>query len=1153
MPCLGSCLAAICLIGQCLPAPAFPTQPAARYQRRYTWIDTMLATREAVLTGDRPSSPLWPQFEHDFPLESDWLVQDLQAVGFACVRGRDELESYPARWFSAEVDADVEKKLIAWVLREVAASGQEFSAELARLEREAVAGHTRPWLDLYFKACQRRRQIRLETMASQCRALVFVGHYNMGGSHYAYTEGQSDAQAERHFVPGSALCLLEMDGPAPKFRTLIDDPQGVIRDPDVSYDGRRVLFAWKKSDRLDDYHLYELELASGRLRQLTFGLGFADYEAAYLPDGQIVFNSTRCVQTVDCWTTEVSNLYACDGDGRLIRRLGFDQVHTNFPTVTPDGRVLYTRWEYNDRGQLFPQPLFQMNPDGTGQSEFYGNNSWFPTTILHARAIPRTQKVLAIATGHHSRQMGKLVLVDPAKGRQENAGVQLVAPVRETPAEKIDSYGQNGELFQYPYPLSETEYLVAYSSLGWAGQEEPYNTGVKGRGPVFGVYFMTVDGRRERLASDTQVSYSQPVPLVRPAPRRRPSSVDYAKSIGTYYLQNVYEGPGLEGIVRGTIKKVRVIGLDFRPAFVGGNANDGPAGSAMVSTPVAACNGSWDPKIVLGEVDVREDGSALFAVPARTPLYFQAIDDHGHAVQTMRSWSTLQPGEMASCVGCHESKNSAPPPYTRSIAMRSHPQDLQPFYGPPRGFSFSREIQPILDRHCTSCHSDRSQLAWSPGPPPDEVKPDTSFSLLAQENVDAAAKRRFSDAYLALTGAKLTEGKAFRADPTRPLVNWISPQSVPPMLPPYSAGSAQSGLLRLLAEGHRGVQLSREELDKIACWIDLLVPYCGDYREANAWSEAEAACYDRLLAKRTRMAAIESANVALLTGSRILASEPNTTITIEVLDAAGKAMITKSGPATVSCELAATLDRPFQSGDRVRISGATHLMIRIGRKLDESLVFAPNGTVEFVVPMAQDARSAYPLGAFTDERPQIVARPAALAELDRYRNLACNPYDLGSTATVFPHATANSECRNEPVFAARNAIDGFARNERHGGWPYQSWGPEKQKDLWWQVDFGRHVATDRLTLVLRADFPHDKYWRRATIEMSDGQKQAIVLEKTAAPQTFTFPPHEIQWLRLTNLDCEEPLGWCSLVEVEVWGRDTTPTVGEDLSRLAPLP
>ena len=354
------------------------------------------------------------------------------------------------------------------------------------------------------------------------------------------------------------------------------------------------------------------------MRQLTFGLGFADYEGAYLPDGDLLFNSTRCVQVVDCFFTEVSNLYTCDRDGRFLRRLAFDQVHSNYPTVTEDGRVLYTRWEYNDRGQIFTQALFQMNPDGTNQTECYGNNSYFPTAILHARQIPGTQKVVAIAGGHHSPQTGKLILLDPSRGRQENEGAQLIAPVRETPAVRVDAYGQQGELWQYPYPLSETEFLVSYSP--WGTAQDPL---------LFGVYFMTIDGRRELLVHDPDVSCNQPVPLRRPVPHRRPVATNYTKQTGTFYIQDVYAGPGLAGIPRGQAKKLRVIGLEFRATVVGGNHNRGEAGQAFVATPVAVAQGSWEAKTILGETPICADGSAFFTAPARTPIYFQVIDDKG--------------------------------------------------------------------------------------------------------------------------------------------------------------------------------------------------------------------------------------------------------------------------------------------------------------------------------------------------------------------------------------------------------------------------------------------------------------------------------------------------------------------------------------------
>ncbi|MBN1507540.1 MAG: hypothetical protein JW955_11880 [Sedimentisphaerales bacterium] len=445
------------------------------------------------------------------------------------------------------------------------------------------------------------------------------------------------------------MCRLELDGADARVRTLIEDADGVIRDPDVSWEGRRVLFAWKKSDHEDDYHLYEMDVTSSSTKQLTEGLGFADYEGVYLPNEDILFNSTRCVQTVDCWRTEVSNVYTCDRDGRYLRRLTFDQVHDNHPMVMPDGRVVYTRWEYQDRGQIFVQGLFQMNPDGTGQTEFYTNNSWFPTSLLHARGIPGTQKVVAIFSGHHTRQVGKLGIVDPTLGRQESAGAQLIAPVRETPAERIDVYGQDGELFQYPYPLSESEFVVAFAPLGWS------------RSPtLFKLYWIAANGRRELLIADPDVSCGQPVPLApRPRPLIRPSLVDCGKTTGTCYVQDVHASPGLADVPRGTVKRLRVIGLEYRAAGVGWNYNTGPAGDALVCTPVAISNGSWDVKVVLGDATVHPDGSAFFNVPARMPLYFQAMEcellgigsgDGAYAGgQPLSGWYDGRAGELDRC------------------------------------------------------------------------------------------------------------------------------------------------------------------------------------------------------------------------------------------------------------------------------------------------------------------------------------------------------------------------------------------------------------------------------------------------------------------------------------------------------------------------
>jgi len=863
------------------------------YHPKGSFSETLVALRATAHDGsigraDVPEE--WNvRLNEDFPVETDWWLQD---GGPDC-----------RQWVTAADGAEAVRGMVDRVLDELGERGETLRQEVGRLRERGRPDDEAPWLDLYLRAAARRRAIRLETTRALAPKVVFTKHRTIRPSFFAYTEGQSDAQHERHFLPGSQLCLLEWEGEQVKVRVLLADPQGAIRDPAVSWNGRCILFAWKKSLDGDDYHLYELDAASGAVRHITSGLGFADYEPAYLPNGDIVFSSTRCVQTVDCWWTEVSNLYTCDGNGRYLRRLGFDQVHTVFPTVLEDGRVIYTRWDYNDRGQVYPQALFQMHPDGTGQTEFYGNGSWFPTTIAHARGIPGTQKVVAILCGHHSTQAGKLAVIDPAKGRQENSGVQLVAPERETRAERVDAYGQVGELFQYPFPLGGSEFLVGFAPRGWV---QPAKRDRRKGDAAFGIYWLDSAGRRELLVSDREVACQQPVPLVvRPRPVPRPSLVDPRKADGTFYVQDIYAGMGLAGVPRGTVKKIRVVALDFRPAGVGNNGSRGPGGGALISTPVAIGNGSWDVKIVLGEAQVCDDGSAFFVAPARTPVYFQALDAKGRALQTMRSWATLQPGENQSCVGCHEHKNMAPPTegYRGRLALKAGPQVLAPFYGPPRGFSFQGEIQPILDRHCVECHGDRqlrmeakqmvrpvhrevdpdwlSALASLPaalqgGAPPISpavgVPGRTAFSLRGDATTDRLAKRHWSDAYLNLTLAQPANNDwdrgSFGGQCDGAMVNWVGSQSIPSPLPPCAAGSIRSALLPLLEGGHGGVRLAREELEKIACWIDLLVPYCGDYAEANDWTDEEIGRYQRYLDKRRRMEAEERRNIEALIRDR---------------------------------------------------------------------------------------------------------------------------------------------------------------------------------------------------------------------------------------------------------------------------------------------
>jgi len=783
---------------------------------------------------------------------ADWTLQD-----YVSVRLPRELEQRKEAWreehltapeskpdapvpedlacFRSDRDAVVEHRMVGRVLEELGDEAGSARSEADTLLASAVPGADRRWKELYVRACELRRAKRLAALGERWTRFVFNQHRHIPNT-WKYTEGLSDAQGGRFFRPGSSLNVLEMDGHYGSVRTLIEDPRGMLRNPDVSYDGDRILFAWKKSDREDDYHLYEMDAATEQVRQLTHGLHVADYEGVYLPDGNIVFSSTRCIQTVDCNWMEVSNLYLMDSAGRYMRRVGFDQVHTIFPTVTDDGRVLYTRWDYNDRGQIYTQPLFQMNSDGAYQREFYGGNSWFPTNIVHARKIPGSRNVLAIVTGHHTAAHGKLAIIDPAKGRQEGRGVQLIAPVRKTEPIRVDKYGLGGNQFQYPYPLDEERFLVTLAL--------PTPAGELGR---FNIYFMDQAGRRELLVEGKEVGEGigcrQIVPLaLRKAASVRPSRVDYRKTTGTFYLQDVYQGLALAGVPRGTVKRLRVVALRFRAAGIGETRQDGEGGKSSASTPIAVGNGSWDVKEVLGTAKVHDDGSAFFKAPSRMPLYFQALDHKGYVVQTMRSWTTLMPGEHQSCVGCHEHKNSTPrATLGTSMAVRAGPQELTPFPGRPGNFSFAADIQPILDRHCVECHTGEE---------------DASFSLLGKTVTLPSMKRKLSQSYLALTHTQGTNG-----DHAHPMVNWIDCMSGPQMLPPYSKGAATSKLMTLLEEGHEDVTLTRDEMERIACWIDLLVPYCGDYTEANVWSKQERDFYAHFAAKRERMEDLERANV----------------------------------------------------------------------------------------------------------------------------------------------------------------------------------------------------------------------------------------------------------------------------------------------------
>ena len=938
----------------------------------------------------------------------------------------------------------------------------------SQLVAEKAPGSDPRWRELYRAACRVRRARRLADAAETAPQFVYTKHFVIGASHYAYTEDVTDEwyvdYSSNRQAGGQLIRATFAPDGSIRNEVLVDSPKGMIRDPDVSWDGKRVLFSMRKDLVDDDFHIYEYDCETKEVRQITSGPGVADIEPIYLPNGDILFGSTRCTQITDCWWTEVSNFYTCDANGQFLRRVSFDQVTVNYPKLLDDGRVIYTRWDYNDRGQIYPQPLFQMNPDGTAQTEFYGNNSYFPTTIMHARGVPGSDLVMAIAGGHHTYQNGKLIMIDRSKGTQENEGCTLVAPVRETPADKIDQYGQQGELFQYPWPLDESTLFCAYLPEGGAWKY-----------PVpFGLYWFDVDGARELLAYDPAISCGQPIALQeREIPTTRPSQVDLSQTTGKYYVQDVYEGPGLKGIERGVVTALRVVALEFRAAGVGKNGNSGPAGGAMSCTPPAVRNGSWDVKHVLGEVAVEEDGSAYFEVPAKTPVYFQLLDKNGDVVQTMRSWSTLQPGETFGCVGCHEPKgsvieNAATNAGSTTIALRKGAAKLQPVMFPPpgarhdAGFSFVRDVQPILDHHCVSCHTGGQ---------------DKPFSLLG--NVDVSAKgieanelseRAFSEAYLNLTSYGDHDG---------PYIDWLGIQEGPSMLPPYDSGACKSKLISMFRgpdgqyggqdENHKEVKLGEKDVKTLALWIDLLVPFCGDYVEANQWTVADRAQYEYYWAKRVAEDEIDAFNVEL------------------------KRVSIETGDPSV---------------------GKDSANIEFGGLAD---------------------RQAFMEGYVARRLPSIARRSGDLNVYRNLAlNPRDNQGDEMEVRVSYPHASSNSEYAYDEAFAAKNAIDGRKENKGHGS-AFPSWGPNLRTDLWLNVDFGCDVEIDKCVIYVRADFPHDDVWQSGTLEFSDGSTEEITFRPTAEPQEFKFDKRRVRSVRLTNLKSDAPLKWRGITEIEFWG------------------
>ncbi len=592
----------------------------------------------------------------------------------------------------------------------------------------------------------------------------------------------------------NAIASLSLAGETRELATVFQPPgDEFIGDVDLHFDAGRMLFSMPRGG--DGWQVFEINIDGTGLRQVTPDVheDVDNYDACYLPDGRVIFTSTANMQGVPCigGSSPVTNLALLDAGRTTMRMLTFDQDHDWCPTLMESGQIMYLRWEYTDIPHAFSRILFTMNPDGTGQSQLYGSNSYWPNGIWYARPIPgHPNRLVGVISGHHGvKRAGELVIFDAAKGRYEADGVVQRIPGHGQKVEPVlldNVAGNSWPKFLHPYPISDKYFLVA---------AQPTSAS------LWGIYLVDVFDNILLLKEQSGDALLEPIPVRK---TRRPPTLsdktDLARTDGTVFLGDIYAGPGLAGVPRGTIKQLRVFAYHFAYRGMGGQGN-------RVGT-----DGPWDVKQILGTVPVHADGSALFRVPANTPISVHPLDAEGKAVQRMRSWLTAEPGEVVSCVGCHQSPNSLAPPRS-SIAARQPPAQIKPWYGPTRGFSFLREVQrPVLDKYCIGCHHGQPR----------------SDGAIIPDLRDGEPERR---------GLNVLLGKRSRSGTFTPsywtlrsFVRNVNETDLH-LLTPWEFHADSTLLVQMLQKGHHNVKLDAEAWDRLITWIDLGAPAHGTWTE----------------------------------------------------------------------------------------------------------------------------------------------------------------------------------------------------------------------------------------------------------------------------------------------------------------------------------
>jgi hypothetical protein len=675
--------------------------------------------------------------------------------------------------------------------------GPDYLKQLSELaaRQEAADASKEQLQTIHDASIALRREIMLAHPLLDFDKLLFLKRTS---SHYSHTYAGPQAD-----VMGGSLCVLSPVSPDGKITPLVPELDGGLFDRfDLSYDAKKVVFAYKKSLN-DPFRIYEVDLdpaagkmVPGSLRQLTFGgqeeetarqrqdadwlrAGFNDMYPCYLPSGKIIFSSTRAQRIVFCAPQAVTTIHVMDADGKNLRRLSENPISESVPTMLHDGRVVYTRWEYLDKGLGSVQNLWAMRPDGRGVDHVYKLFNNLPAGMGATRAIPGSQKMVTVAGNHYLPSRGPVVLLDVRLSRTTIEAMDCITP--EIPYRDAYSDQMPTGAFTDPYPLSERFFLASHRS----GGTTTYKNGAE-----YGLCLLDAWGNRSELYRDPEMSCFEPMPL---RPRPKPAEIFDAhtsdgagetEKTGTLFIQDIYQG--MTGIERGQVKYVRVMGnLEW------------PWDQRGMSWSVGI-----DPhlKVVYGVAKVHEDGSAFFTVPSKENIFFQALDKDYMAVQEMATYINVMPGEIRSCVGCHEPRRNAPGIAAGQPMALAYPAEKpapQPGDAGVRVVDFTADIQPILDEKCVRCHSGKN----------------------AKGRIDLmnVPDEKFSRSYNNLIATDFIQYRNRGV---------AGNQAVPPL----THGSRVSQLFGMLRERHAEVKLSREETIRIATWIDANVPYWGSYR-----------------------------------------------------------------------------------------------------------------------------------------------------------------------------------------------------------------------------------------------------------------------------------------------------------------------------------